>query len=661
MKTLHQRLNLYIDGNEAYTFVPAEPVGARSLTIYRNSGDIVLNPPNTPLPVTAERSGKTIYGIFGLISLALSEYVIVITGRELCGRLMGQNIYRATDYDILPLNPDVSVQSPPHAVEAHLLALVRSHLSGGTFFFSYAWDLTRRLQAQWTTLQEDSDKALWEIADDRFFWNKFLQSRLMDVALATSDQNLSSYILPVMYGSFDIRAERVNGHFIRFCLISRRSRYRAGTRYFRRGIDGEGHVANFNETEQILLVGSDDTSVQLSFVQIRGSVPVFWAEVNTLRYKPDVQIMDLQVTVDATRKHLQEQLQIYGEQSLVNLVNQKGHEQPVKEAYERYISEVNMSKVKYQYFDFHNECRNMQWHRIEELIKNLEEDLLRYGYFHVDSTKSEPVLLQVGTVRTNCMDNLDRTNVAQSALAKWTLNRQLKALGVLHEGDSIDNYEEFMKDFREMWTDHANIISMAYSGTGALKTDFTRTGKRTRKGMFEDGWNSAMRYLKNNFFDGARQDAYDLMTGSFVPRRSWVPSALVRDHRPLIIRAVPYVISFSLFMVLAGLTLPRTSDYSLFYYFLLWFTLLALALIFVFAHGIEYVSWPRLNPLTDIIYYTGPGFRSGNRGKGFGIPALDVGKLKAGAGVKARRLAENHRRAKSKMEEIEMGTKERVD
>ena len=56
-----------------------------------------------------------------------------------------------------------------------------------------------------------------------------------------------------------------------------------------------------------------------------------------------------------------------------------------------------------------------------------------------------------------------------------------------------------------MWTDHANFISIAYSGTGALKTDFTRTGKRTRKGLLEDGWNSVMRYLKNNFFDGARQ------------------------------------------------------------------------------------------------------------------------------------------------------------
>ncbi|KAH9947940.1 SacI homology domain-containing protein [Amylocystis lapponica] len=661
MKTLHQRLNLYIDGNETYTFVPAEPVGARSLTIYRNSGDLVLNPPNTPVPVTAERSGKTIYGILGLISLAMSEYIIVLTGRELRGRLMSQNIYRATDYDILPLNPDASVQNPPTRAEAHLLALVKLHLSSGAFFFSYAWDLTRRLQAQWATMREDGYKALWEIADDRFFWNKFLHSRFIDHTFSNTDQSLSSYILPVMCGTFDIRPARLNGNHIRLCLISRRSRYRAGTRYFRRGVDHDGHVANFNETEQILLVGPDDTSIQLSFVQIRGSVPVFWAEVNTLRYKPDLQIMDLQETVDATRKHLQEQISLYGEQSLVNLVNQKGHEQPVKEAYERYVSEVKLSKVRYEYFDFHNECKHLRWDRIDVLIGKLEEDLVRQGYFHLDSSQPDPVLLQTGTVRTNCMDNLDRTNVAQAAIAKWTLNRQLRALGILHEMDRIDNHEELLKDFREMWADHANMISIAYSGTGALKTDFTRTGKRTRMGLLEDGSNSIMRYLKNNFFDGARQDAYDLMTGAWVPRRGWTPSTLVRDHRPLVIRAVPYALWFSVFMIFAGLTLPRTSDYSLSYYFFLWFTIVTLALVFIFAHGVEYVSWPRLVPLTGIIYYNGPGFRSGNKGKGFGIPALDVAKLRAGAGARARMLSETHRRAKSRLEEIEMGTKERVD
>ena len=64
-----------------------------------------------------------------MISLIIyiAEYIILLTGRELKGQLMGHNIYRATEFDILPLNPDVSIANPPNVVEAHLLALVRSH------------------------------------------------------------------------------------------------------------------------------------------------------------------------------------------------------------------------------------------------------------------------------------------------------------------------------------------------------------------------------------------------------------------------------------------------------------------------------------------------------------------------------------------------------
>lgn len=39
--------------------------------------------------------------------------------------------------------------------------------------------------------------------------------------------------------------------------------------------------------------------------------------------------------------HLRDQVSEYGSQSLINLVNQKGHEQPVKEAYERAVSKVH--------------------------------------------------------------------------------------------------------------------------------------------------------------------------------------------------------------------------------------------------------------------------------------------------------------------------------
>lgn len=125
-----------------------------------------------------------------------------------------------------------------------------------------------------------------------------------------SFSQLSRFILPIMYGSVELRSAAINNRDFLFALISRRSRYRAGTRYFARGIDQSGHCANFNETEQILLLdpvgpmtipGRVEGRERLSFVQTRGSVPVFWAEVNNLRYKPDLQIMDIPETVSCFR------------------------------------------------------------------------------------------------------------------------------------------------------------------------------------------------------------------------------------------------------------------------------------------------------------------------------------------------------------------------
>lgn len=89
---------------------------------------------------------------------------------------------------------------------------------------------------------------------------------------------------------------------------------------------------------------------------------------------------------------------------------------------------------------------------------------------------------------------------------------------------------------------------------------------------------------------------------------------------------------------------------------MLWFTFASLSLIFIFIHGIEYVSWPRLIPPTDVIYYNGPGFRSGNKGKGFGGT---LGSL--GTKTNTRWLSTGRKRTTSNITEIELGTKKRVD
>lgn len=70
--------------------------------------------------------------------------------------------------------------------------------------------------------------------------------------------------------------------------------------------------------------------------------------------------------------------------------------------------------------------------------------------------------------------------------------------------------------FKVMWANHGDDISLQYAGTGALKSGFTRTGVRTKAGLADDGWKSGMRYYLNNFEDGHKQDAFDLVSGSYI-------------------------------------------------------------------------------------------------------------------------------------------------
>lgn len=146
----------------------------------------------------------------------------------------------------------------------------------------------------------------------------------------------------------------------------------------------------------------------------------------------------------------------------------------------------------------------MQWDRLNILIARLAHEQDEYSVFHIrrDGTMLSQ---QNGVFRTNCIDCLDRTNVVQSMLAKRSLKETLQKLGILRSGQNIESTIGLEMLYKNVWADNADLISIQYSGTGALKTDFTRTGKRTIAGAIRDGINSLARYYKNNFRDGYRQ------------------------------------------------------------------------------------------------------------------------------------------------------------
>lgn len=203
--------------------------------------------------------------------------------------------------------------------------------------------------------------------------------------------------------------------------------------------------------------------------------------------------------------------------------------------------------------------------------------------------------------------------------------------------------------FRNAWADNADTVSRAYSGTGALKTDFTRTGTRSLNGAVADMVNSATRYLRNHFADGPRQDAFDLFLGVHVPSASDVPQLLFADRRPVLIQAVPYVLSASVFLLLAAWLLGE-SGLSMKLFALFWAVVGAWAGSFVVRFGVLYVSWPMLNP---------PGYCTDAVRKAMGGVNGDLvlGRLGSGAGRRGHERGAGGKGSVFRIERLEEGKK----
>ena len=63
--------------------------------------------------------------------------------------------------------------------------------------------------------------------------------------------------------------------------------------------------------------------------------------------------------------------------------------------------------------------------------------------------------------------------MVQSLLARINLQAVLVRLGVLQDHMKVEHQPIFEALFKNVWADHADMISIQYTGTGALKTDFT--------------------------------------------------------------------------------------------------------------------------------------------------------------------------------------------
>ncbi|TPX33752.1 hypothetical protein SmJEL517_g03470 [Synchytrium microbalum] len=428
-------------------------------------------------------------------------------------------------------NPDQ--QEPPTAF-AHPCSALMKLLSTGSFYFSPTYDLTRAAQKRYTSgTKKDSqdpfaspisfdDKPwsnLFENADSHFVWNRHMLSPLLTVR----EQELSmdekvevdkgGCLVQIMQGFVGMVDYRQGSFMARMAIISRLSCKKAGTRFNARGLNDDGHVSNFVESEFLFYT----KYYVLSFLQIRGSVPVFWEQIGVqLQTKIDI-ARGPESTAPAVRKHFLELQERYDKVHIIDLLSQNpsSAEIGLGEAYRYHIRALTDQKmyIPYTPFDFHAVVKQGDYDRLSILLQkpDIRASLDDFSYFLADTQSGNPVAQQNGVMRINCLDCLDRTNVIECLLARYIIEKHVASTDTSGFNPSED--VTFVDLYNNLWADNADMLSKIYTGTGAIKSAYTRKGKQTLMGFVTDAAKSVNRFYINNFQDKGRQEAIDLLLG----------------------------------------------------------------------------------------------------------------------------------------------------
>eukprot|EP00756_Hemistasia_phaeocysticola_P044745 Hpha_TRINITY_DN18533_c0_g1::TRINITY_DN18533_c0_g1_i1::g.195175::m.195175 len=478
------------------------------------------------------------HGLLGCIRFTAGYNLIVITRRRRVAQLGPHTIYEIAETEMVPiLNPQrLSARQAPFNKndEGRYMQILQGFDLGKEFYYSHTYDLTHSLQynvQRKMKLGEPHDSSpSYGAPNDVFWWNDFLSQPIVSRLRSKS----SSWVLPCIHGSLSQIVFNVLGRRIHLLLCARRSRYFAGTRFLKRGAVDNGHVANQMEIEQIVY---DASSLSLggtyglfsSVVQVRGSIPIYWhqptSDQKVHKPRPPIKLGRTDMVNAATKLHFAHLFSAYGSPIFaLDLLKQKEknpREQVLGLRYKEAIGMLNADlppdkHIAYLAYDFRSASRAHGGGRTDEVRNEMasiaEEVLSRTGVFGM----GDGVLQQQnGTVRTNCIDCLDRTNLAQLFVGKCALGLQLKIVGVDSdrlESDRMSTAVQTINEYlQDLYIQMGDRIALQYGGSRAQSA-----GLLGRSAVAEM-WTTLHRYYNNNFVDLEKQRSINLFLGNYTP------------------------------------------------------------------------------------------------------------------------------------------------
>jgi hypothetical protein len=454
------------------------------IVVERGSGRIspcTTAPPHSFLPVLR------VHTLLGLVRDEGAAALVLVTERSVVAEVGGCDIHSIDAVKIVSISP-LQTESPGFARVAKVST---TQLFTCGCYFASGYDLTRPFRL--ATGDQPSDP--------KYYWNREMYAELVESGV---DASWFTPIIQGYVGSFTYSMPLA----IQVTLISRRSCYMAGARYNARGVDDEGHVANFVESEQLLRFRNST----FSFLQIRGSVPVFWQQTGLLTAPIELARSE-DSAAPAFSRHFRSLIAAYGQVMIINLLSRKRGESLLTQAFNAQIqrnwSELQPHVCKFE-FDYKAECKHDRHWQVRSLVDQVHDMLTYYRFYAVGELACE----QLGVPRINCLDCLDRTNVVMARLAWESLVLQLSLfqIPVLCDFDLTKAPDLMLKQFKRLWANNGDFLSKQYTGVGSVSSSVTREGKKGFAGIFTHGFRTVGRIL--SAANGHTQDNIDMVLPS---------------------------------------------------------------------------------------------------------------------------------------------------
>lgn len=482
------------------------------------------------------------YGMLGLIRFTQSYYLCLITKCSQVAILGGHFIYHIDETKLIPLGTNYK-RPEKYSDEERLLSIFKYMDLGKTFYFSYSYDITNTLQTNFVRNKKKATDLQFGVNtnkvndlfnnfehNEKFVWNNLLLKPILDnPEVATYE-----WFQPIIHGFIDQANISVYGRKFYITIIARRSHHFAGARFLKRGVNDKGNVANEIETEQIvsdmLITSFHDPKYGFynnprytSFVQHRGSIPLYWTQDMNKLPKPPIQINLNDPFYQSSALHFNDLFHRYGLPIIVlNLIKQK-EKQPRElklnhyfMACIKYLDQFLPEGKKIQYFSF-----DMSRHSKKNLdvigpIQAIAANAMsQIGFFH-NGINLSTTKLQKGIIRTNCIDCLDRTNAAQFIICKEALTHQLRSLKIISETQNLDYDSDLINVVTEIFHDHGDTIAIQYGGSNLVNTMDSYRRINQWSSHTRDMLNSIKRMYSNSFMDSIRQEAINLFLGNYI-------------------------------------------------------------------------------------------------------------------------------------------------